>query len=224
MVILVWVLELVLNTQQNNALYVVAFLSGIVPETALVLIKESVRATAGKSLPGIDDDPDPLTNLEGIDLYDRARRFDEGVTNIESLAHHDVVELMLQTRIPVPRLVDWIDQVVLYLHVGPRANRKELLEKLRGYGIRTATDFDNAFDTATTDAQKKALYTIVEPKPGPGPPRLELVRASLEDEEWMANLRAWRSASTASLSPIRLRVATLKDEPASAAITTAAGG
>jgi len=131
---------------------------------------------------------------------------------------------MLQTRIPVPRLVDWIDQVVLYLHVGPRANRKELLEKLRGYGIRTATDLDNAFDTATTDAQKKALYTIVEPKPGPGPPRLELVRASLEDEEWMANLRAWRSASTASLSPIRLRVATLKDEPASAAITTAAGG
>jgi len=62
-VILVWVLELVLNTQQNNALYVVAFLSGIVPETALVLIKESVRATAGKKpsgyrrRPGSTDQP-----------------------------------------------------------------------------------------------------------------------------------------------------------------------
>ena len=61
---------------------------------------------------------DPLTNLEGIDLYDRARLLDEGVSNVEGLAHHDLIELMLQTRIPAPRLVDWIDQAILYLHVG----------------------------------------------------------------------------------------------------------
>ena len=52
-----------------------------------------------------------------------------------ALAHHDLVELMLPTRIPVPRLVDWTDQAILQLHVGAQD-----LAKLRSYGIRTATD------------------------------------------------------------------------------------
>ncbi len=38
------------------------------------------------------------------------------MNNVEALAHHDVVDLMLATRIPVPRLVDWVDQAILYLH------------------------------------------------------------------------------------------------------------
>ena len=42
-----------------------------------------------------DAEPHPLTSLEGIDLYDRARLQDEGVNNVEALAHHDLVELML---------------------------------------------------------------------------------------------------------------------------------
>jgi hypothetical protein len=222
-VTLAWVLELILNTKQNNALYVVAFLSGIVPETALVLIKETVRGTAGKRLRGIDDDPDPLTNLEGIDLYDRARLFDEGVTNVESLAHHDVVELMLQTRIPASRLVDWVDQAVLYLHVGPQSERSDLLGNLRGYGIRTATDLDNAFHATTKNAQKKALDTILGPRGGPGSSRLEVIHATIEDEEWMDNLRAWRRTSAATPRPIRLDVASLKEEYSPTSVSSAPG-
>ena len=80
-------------------------------------------------------DPLPLTDLQGIDLYDRTRLASEGVTNIEALAHHDLVELMLLTRIPVPRLVDWTDQAILHLHV-----IEDDRAKLRRYGIRTASD------------------------------------------------------------------------------------
>jgi hypothetical protein len=209
-VVLAWVLELVWQSNTDSNLFIVAFLAGIVPETALVLIMEAVRGAVGSSFPGIDQDPDQLTKLEGIDLYDRARLFDEGVTNVESLAHHDVVELMLQTRIPVPRLVDWVDQAILYPHAGARSagegSREECLKRLRDYGIRTATDLDNAFAGARKRHEVDALYAILEPSRSGTPARLQVMKDALDDEEWMANLRAWRRSGTVPAEPIRLRV------------------
>jgi hypothetical protein len=215
-VLLAWVLEVMWQNNNGSTLFAVAFLAGIVPETALVLIQETVRGAVGNRFPGIDEDPDQLTKLEGIDLYDRARLFDEGVTNVESLAHHDVVELMLQTRIPVPRLVDWIDQAILYLHAGPRSadegsgtpclSRAQCLKKLRDYGIRTATDLDNAFAGAAERKELGALCAILNPSPEETPARLQVMKDALNDEEWMCNLRAWRRAGTAPPKPIRLYV------------------
>ena len=61
------------------------------------------------------DEPAPLTELEGIDLYDRTRLAEEGINNIEALAHADLVDLMSSTRISAAELVDWTDQAILYL-------------------------------------------------------------------------------------------------------------
>jgi hypothetical protein len=209
-VLLAWVLEVVWHSNNDSNLFAVAFLAGIVPETALVLIQETVRGAVGNRFPGIDEDPDQLTKLEGIDLYDRARLFDEGVTNVESLAHHDVVELMLQTRIPVPRLVDWVDQAILYLHAGPRSadqgSRAQCLIALRNYGIRTATDLDNAFAGATERNELGALRAILNPSPKDTPARLQVMKDALEDEEWMCNIRAWHQAGITPPKPICLRV------------------
>ena len=104
------------------------------------------------------EDPLPLTQLEGIDLYDRARLASEGITNIEALAHSDLIELMVQTRIPAPRLVDWVDQSILYLHVsrhdvvsdvpGHNAGSPSSYEVLRRVGIRNATDLVRASEKA----------------------------------------------------------------------------
>jgi hypothetical protein len=191
-VVLAWVIELI---WKDETLFVLAFLAGIIPDTALVLIKESL-AGLGRRFTAIEEEQDPLTRLEGIDLYDRARLFDEGVTNVEGLAHHDVVDLMLQTRIPVPRIVDWLDQAVLYLHAGPRETegdgltRTANLTRLRAYGIRTATDVDNAIDGAKDDAQRESILRILGP--ADGAPRLQVIRQTMTDDEWAANLRHWR--------------------------------
>jgi hypothetical protein len=210
-VVLAWVFDLVLGGEQ---LYLLAFLAGIVPETALVLLKEAVRDGTQFVVRQFSalDERDPLTNLEGIDLYDRARLFDEGVTNVESLAHHDLVELMLQTRIPVPRLLDWTDQAILYLHAGPRREdgdgptRAKALETLRQYGLRTATDLDNAFDSAETRRELNELVHILDGEKPAGPARLRVIKEALEDEEWMVNLRHWRDLENVVLEPKRLEV------------------
>lgn len=209
-VVLAWVFDLQWN---GNALLVGAFLAGLVPETALVLIKESGRALLGFVGRRFDEleEHDPLTNLEGIDLYDRARLFDEGVTNVESLAHHDLVELMLQTRIPVPRLVDWVDQAILYLHAGPRGmknsryTRTKALETLREYGIRTATDLDNAFEAAQLRKELRPLLTILDSPENDGrPSRLRSIKDAIDDDEWMVNLRHWRDPRNAVPEPVHL--------------------
>jgi hypothetical protein len=127
-------------------------------------------------------DPLPLTELEGIDLYDRTRLSSEGVTNVEALAHHDLIELMLLTRIPVPRLIDWTDQAILYLHVGPDDRAV-----LRRYGIRTASDLVHA---AATAKEPEGFLAILGDGDGK-PPRLGVVVEAIKDEAWMDSIRFW---------------------------------
>jgi hypothetical protein len=143
-------------------------------------------------------EPLPLTGLDGIDLYDRARLETEGVTNIESLAHHDLVDLMLQTRIPVPRLVDWTDQAILYLHLGLAGDERDekgrtALEVLRRHGIRTATDLERAHAAAAARGSRaeRALLDLLPAENGDQPPRLRVILDAVADDEWMDALRYW---------------------------------
>ena len=202
-VILAWVLELIWGSDPT-ALLVVAFLTGIVPQAGLTTIREFgelatarlrlrlSRPSAAAHGAGGEDPPDelaaaladplPLTALEGIDLYDRTRLGSEGVTNVEALAHHDLIELMLLTRIPVPRLVDWTDQAILHLHV-PKKKR----DRLRGYGIRTASDLECA---SKDPLNREELARLLEDD-ARQTRRLEVVLSAIEDEEWMGCIRSW---------------------------------
>ena len=90
----------------------------------------------------------PLTELQGINLYDKARLFEEGIENVQNLVHQELTETMLNTRIPASRLVDWIDQGILSLHLGKDThadasrNNVEVYDRrvLSECGILTATD------------------------------------------------------------------------------------
>ncbi len=73
---------------------------------------------------------------------------EEGIENVENLAHADLVDLRLYTRIPLSRIVDLFDQAILYLHLG--GDNIDQLRYTRLYlrqqGIRTATDLKRAYD------------------------------------------------------------------------------
>ena len=117
-----------------------AFFVGLVPNTFITRMFEVVRQQftlrGGKV-----GEPQPLTALQGIDLYDRARLEQEGVTNVEALVHGDLIDLMTQTRIPAGRLVDWLDQAVLHLYL-PSSGASEAeatVDDLMARRIRTAS-------------------------------------------------------------------------------------
>ena len=151
---------------------VLLFFVGFMPQSALIWLKEKLSQDTGPWAAVPLHEPAPLTDLEGIDLYDRTRLAEEGINNVEALAHADIVDLMSSTRISAAQLVDWTDQAILYLRVGGQAGAQRRLERragivggtsdttepapdvhrnvchLRSYGIRTATDLLQVYEEA----------------------------------------------------------------------------
>lgn len=203
-IILVWVLsEIPWLNSTNSVLFPLAFVIGIVPETAFVVIREYLltfkwfkanmfRIKAETS----------LEELEGINIYHRAQLLEEGIENIENLAHHDLIDLMLQTRIPLPRLVDWVDQAILHLHIeatdagSQMSEKKELWKTMRDYGIRTASDLKCAYEVAECRGQGNELMSKLEGKTySPDSKeikRFQVILDTFEDDEWMAHICHYR--------------------------------
>lgn len=197
--VIVWMLRLIPAFSSEWQLHVVAFLVGIVPETGLALLQDSVQrswlsqAVLQRVFPSLEEDH-PLTVLEGINLYDRARLLEEGIENVENLAHAELIELMLRTRIPPSRLVDLFDQAILYLHVHDIEGG---LERLREFGVRTATDLEKVC-AGLEEADKEAFLTVLgDPAETGALSPLKTMMQALKDDEWMAHLRNWRSCSQA---------------------------
>jgi hypothetical protein len=94
----------------------------------------------------------PLTVLDHIDLFEEARLEGEGITDTEALAHGEIVDLLVATRTPAGRLVDWVDQALLIIHIEQPSTAGDgdgRLGALRNLGLRTATDLVNASTKAT---------------------------------------------------------------------------
>jgi tetratricopeptide (TPR) repeat protein len=189
-VVLSWVLEVF--SADSKIVLLFAFLIGILPDEFFTLIKEKFRGQAvSKMTP--ESEKHPLTRLEGIDLYDRARLEQEGIVNVESFAHHDLINLVLETQIPVPRLVDWMDQAILYLHVIEKDTpdgQQPTREKLREYGIRTATDLLACWKAAVGRNELNEFKQLLGDSK---PYRLEVIRDALLDDEWMECVLDWRN-------------------------------
>jgi hypothetical protein len=208
--ILSWLLQAVAG--EHPVTWVLAFLTGVVPETAVQWMRDLLPdrpKSAGQRRAGREQEPDdaadaldlirgsaPLTDLEGVDLYDRARLGDEGITNVQALAHHSLVDLMLNTRIPAARLVDWVDQAILYLHVaGSTAEGKARLGRLRLQGIRTATQLIGAHAALATERGRPAAGRSLLATPGTETPDLGRLVDCMLNDEWLAAVTRWRCDS-----------------------------
>ena len=204
-VLLVWVVSVPTHLWANlgdtgkSLLLVTCFFIGIVPETALAILQDYLRnnKVLTKRIPSLREDQ-PLDDLEGVSLYDRARLLEEGIENVENLAHHNFIDLMLRARVPTPRLADLVDQAILYLHLHepPKADGEagddSALATLRRYGIRTATDLEHACERARKrDPQELKNILGLLDGAGQTPGRLQVVLDALDDDDWLPYLREW---------------------------------
>jgi hypothetical protein len=188
-----------------------AFFVGIVPETATAIIQDLLQQwkAVGRAVPSLGEDH-PLSRLDGMTLYDRSHLLEVGIENIESLAHHNIVDIMLWTRIPTPRLVDFVDQAILYLHLrGPvvasrsDGDSDEARRLLARHGIRTATDLERTYALAAARSTEEGerLLALLD-SPDLAVHRLRVVLDAMGDDEWMINVRNWRDQSSVG-EPVR---------------------
>ncbi|MEN3358497.1 MAG: hypothetical protein V7637_2479, partial [Mycobacteriales bacterium] len=210
-VILAWLLDATLGaTQPANVLYLLAFLAGLVPNTVLHFVAEKVLGQLGGTFNR--DQMQQLTVLDGIDLYERTRLSEEGITSVEALAHHDLLDLFFKTRLAAARLIDWVDQAILAMYLGTDPGSggvpgaAALRAGLRSIGIRTATDLIEATgrrkpsepgpDGAPAPTVNRVATAVAAGIPGATvdalADRLCLISAGIDRSEWVGRIRYWR--------------------------------
>jgi hypothetical protein len=167
--VLVATLHQVAAIAGSGAEAVIAFVVGIFPVAGVRALQKVAAKPLKGSLPSLSPRY-PLSWLSGLNVWYEARLLEEGIEDLQNLTTANLVDVLLHTRVPVSRLVDWIDQAHLCLHFdGAEKSKREELPKdladLRKGGIRTATELIGAYppdrQTSTEDKEEdKRWYRL----------------------------------------------------------------
>jgi hypothetical protein len=127
--IIVAVLYELLPQQNLRTEAVVAFVVGFFPLVGMQALQRATAAALRVAVPSLSQ-PYPLNQIDGLTIWYEARLLEVGIEDMQSLATANFVDVMLHTRVPVGRLVDWVDQAHLYLHLD-RIERGQLEQRHR---------------------------------------------------------------------------------------------
>jgi hypothetical protein len=138
----------------SRYLLLLGFIIGVFPRIAWQFIQGATKGMMQKLrmsavLPSLESRL-PLSDLDGLTVWHEARLEEEDIENVPNMASAEIVDLMISTRFPPDRIIDWVDQAILFTYLGPdqtngerhEVSRRELL---RRQGIRTATSLMQAF-------------------------------------------------------------------------------
>ncbi|WP_345431273.1 hypothetical protein [Actinoallomurus vinaceus] len=146
------------------ALAVVGFMIGFFPTAAMELFRRMAWKAVGLTTRSLHS-KFPLSDIDGLNIWYETRLLEEGIEDMQSLVTSNFVDVLLHTRVPAGRLVDWADQSYLLLHVDPTKETAtpqastedpergthsaeavtDLRKALRSMGIRTATGLLRTF-------------------------------------------------------------------------------
>jgi hypothetical protein len=150
----VMVASLQLGLATEGQLLVIGFVIGVFPQVAWQIIQTAFSKTINFiHLKSMESDL-PLSDLDGLTVWHEARLQEEDIENIPNMATTDLVELFINTRFPPERIIDWVDQAILYTQLG--AENKGFRDVLRLQGIRTATSFLEASAAKKKQQEKSA--------------------------------------------------------------------
>ena len=115
----------------NHAELAAAFVIGFFPLVGLQLLQRVTAKALGMVVPPVTSEY-PLDQLDGLNLWYEARLTEEGVEDMQNLTTMNLVDVILHTRVPPGRLVDWTDQAFLLIHLDKtdRGELNDLRQKL----------------------------------------------------------------------------------------------
>jgi hypothetical protein len=171
----------------------VAFVIGFFPLVGLQALQRLASKALGRVVPPVTSDY-PLERLDGLNLWYEARLTEEGVEDMQNLTTMNLVDVILHTRVPPGRLVDWTDQAFLLIHLeqADAAARQQL----RRVGIRTATDLLKAFsaEQPQPDGSRQREFTVPHGCTTPLPEgQLRLLVTVLAQEPGLTPVWNWQS-------------------------------
>jgi hypothetical protein len=198
-ILLVWVLDPLLadagwSQNQRSAL---AFVIGVFPTVGWQVLVKLLLKIPGVLVSSLEP-TNKLTDLDGLNIWYESRLLEVGVEDMQHLATTDIVDLMLNTRIPVDRLVDWIDQALLYIRVDNATTNHTIEGKdvefagdrttLGKYGIRSATDL---LDVLGDKERGKDFVGLLNHDAGL-PSRMQALEIALQGERNLQYVQEWK--------------------------------
>jgi hypothetical protein len=187
--ILPWEVIRLDTAYQNQIISVLAFVVGVFPDIAWQVTGRFIKLTLGLVIPSFRQEH-PLNEINGITVWVEARLLEENIENIQNLVTTDIPDLMLRTNLPPNRIIDWIDQGILRLHLSKKDSNvnKQILAEFQARGIIKATDIlfsHKAFQERYIGVDRFYISRELDPK-------VETMIDSFEDDTNMYHIRAWR--------------------------------
>ena len=143
---------------------VLAFMIGVFPQIGVEVLKAGVHVGFVKMVPTLRT-KHPLSSLDGLTIWDQARLLEEGIEDLENLATANLVDVLLSMRVPVARLVDWMDQAILLIHLPD--DKDAARTALQRLGIRTATDLEAVWAQASPEEKELLSRAVFGPEAKP---------------------------------------------------------
>jgi hypothetical protein len=176
-VVLVATMSLLPMPPQQQA--VLAFLVGVFPQLGVQMLKTGVGKLGKRMLQNLERRY-PLSELDGLSVWDEARLAEEGI------------EDLLHTRVPIARLVDWLDQAFLYLRLPDGEAGKAVRGRLRSLGVRGATDLERVWPAPGHDQPlRRKLAEAMAGDPG-DTAAVEVLLRTFRGDVNLAHVRVFR--------------------------------
>jgi hypothetical protein len=205
-VLLVWTIDPLIADRAQAQRNAIAFVIGVFPLAGWQLLTSLIFMPARWIVPSLKPDH-PLDGIEGLNVWYQSRLLELGIEDMQNLATTSFVDLMLNTRIPIGRLVDWVDQAILMLHIDGKhkltPNGETDLGTLRRYGIRNATSLEEALghdaETGETTETGGELDNLLSPAGEPSV--IRVVDRAMRRERNLKFVRAWKYYGQGGLKP-----------------------
>ena len=190
-------------TMANHAELAVAFMIGFFPPVGIQFLQRATSKALRLAVPPITSEY-PLDQLDGLNLWYEARLTEEGVEDMQNLTTMNLVDVILHTRVPPGRLVDWTDQAFLLIHLDKtdRTELNDLREELRR---DSSVHRQGAKDGATTRAEPYAESGAVA--------RLNLRRVGIRTATDLLKAFSQEVPQPCGSLPQRIFVPQPKDQP-----------
>ena len=199
-VIGIWTFTAV-SSANDHLLLLAGFVFGVFPRVLWQVVEQMFKKAAGLILPSMVSQL-PISDLDGLTVWHEVRLEEEDIENIPNMASADIVELLLNTRLPPERIIDWADQAILYTQLGPQPKRKEggnAREKLRTHGIRTASSLLWASAEAQRQGRSEEFDRILQGADGAS--AMPALEDSLRTNSNLDLIEQWRGTCGAAARP-----------------------
>lgn len=206
-IVAIWVLSFVLRIAFTDltAGPLLAFVLGIFPDTALQMLGQRLSPFSLGFLKERNlKQGYPLHKIEGITVWVESRLLEENIENVQNLVTTNIFDLLLSTNLPPQRIIHWIDQGVLQLHLAHFVTsngddlsspyeKREMELALNECGIITATDLLATYETFKK-SRENARNNNIEVEFFVGKeidPKLDILAQTIDNDPSMYYVKAW---------------------------------